>query len=80
MLPTGPCPKGSFPCDKDTKCVLQREICDKRPDCNDGQDEDPTECGITLEQSRSFSLFLKCLTIPYTTLRQVSWQLSVHRK
>ncbi|KAJ6635116.1 Relaxin receptor 2, partial [Pseudolycoriella hygida] len=45
-LSQGPCPTGSFPCDNFTKCVLQRQICDKTLYCNDMYDEDALECGL----------------------------------
>lgn len=37
---------GSFPCDNFTKCVLQRQICDKYSYCDDMYDEDALECGL----------------------------------
>ncbi|XP_073832031.1 leucine-rich repeat-containing G protein-coupled receptor 3 [Musca autumnalis] len=45
-LSLGPCPSGTFACDNGTLCVPQRQICDHRPDCIDGSDEHPVECGM----------------------------------
>ncbi|XP_017143235.1 relaxin receptor 2 [Drosophila miranda] len=45
-LSLGPCPSGSFACDNGTLCVPQRQMCDNRPDCADGSDEHPVECGL----------------------------------
>ncbi|XP_030374368.1 relaxin receptor 2 [Scaptodrosophila lebanonensis] len=45
-LSLGPCPSGSFACDNGTMCVPQRQMCDNRPDCQDGSDEHPVECGL----------------------------------
>ncbi|XP_058979301.1 relaxin receptor 2 [Musca domestica] len=42
----GPCPSGTFACDNGTLCVPQRQICDKYPNCIDGSDEHPVECGM----------------------------------
>ncbi|ALC46963.1 Lgr3, partial [Drosophila busckii] len=41
----GPCPRGSFACNNGQQCVSQRQMCDKHPDCDDGSDEHPVECG-----------------------------------
>ncbi|KAL9872967.1 leucine-rich repeat-containing G protein-coupled receptor 3 isoform 4-T4 [Glossina fuscipes fuscipes] len=45
-LSLGPCPTGTFSCDRGLLCVSQRQICDHRQDCVDGSDEHPVECGL----------------------------------
>lgn len=40
------CPNGAFSCDNNTKCVIQKSVCDNIFDCSDKSDEGPLNCGM----------------------------------
>ncbi|XP_068158067.1 relaxin receptor 2 [Drosophila tropicalis] len=86
-LSLGPCPAGTFACaTTQSQCVPQRQMCDKRPDCADGSDENPVECGLlygskeiadkivrdAIEKKQRFTLTGTNLSIAITALPPVT--------